>query len=65
MSLIPCTDQCIYQQDGYCTLSRATSCATVGNAAGCINFVPYCSKNGTERLTDIIHPDQFQSIRDH
>ncbi len=64
MSLIPCTDQCIYQQDGYCTLSRAASCAAVGSAAGCVNFVP-SSKNSAERLSDVVHPDQFQSIRDH
>lgn len=64
MSLIPCTDQCIYQEDGYCSLSRAASCAVTGQAAGCVNFVPRL-KNGAERLSDVIHPDQLQSVRDH
>lgn len=64
MSLIPCTDQCVYQQDGYCSLSRAASCASPGSAVGCVNFVSR-SKNGAERLTDIIHPNEFQSLRDH
>ena len=64
MSLIPCTDQCIYQEDGYCSLSRAVSCSVMGHAAGCVNFVPR-SKNGAKRLTDIIHPDQLQPFRDH
>lgn len=64
MSMIPCTDQCVYQQDGYCALSRAASCASAGCAAGCVNFVPR-SKNGAERLTDIVHPDELQSLRDN
>ena len=64
MSLIPCTDHCIYQQDGYCTLSRAASCATPGSTVGCVNFVPR-SQHGAERLTDIVHPDQLQSFRNH
>lgn len=54
MSLIPCTDPCIYQQDGCCTLCRAASCSAPGNAAGCINFVPLL-KNGAECLTDVVH----------
>lgn len=62
MSLIPCTDHCVYQQDGYCSLSRAASCAAPGNAVGCVNFVPR-SKNGTESLADVVHPNQLQSIR--
>lgn len=64
MSLIPCTDPCIYQQDGCCTLCRAASCSTPGNAAGCVNYVPV-SKNGTEGLADIVHPNQLQTIRDN
>lgn len=64
MSLIPCTDHCIYQQDGYCTLSRAASCATPGSIVGCVNYVPR-SQHGAERLSDIVHPDQLQSFRNH
>ena len=62
MSLIPCTDHCIYQQDGYCSLSRAASCAVSGTAVGCVNFVPR-SQNRTECLTDVVHANQFKSIR--
>lgn len=64
MSLIPCTDHCVYQQDGYCTLSRAASCATPGSTVDCVNFVPR-SQNRAECLTNVVHPDQFQSLRDH
>ena len=63
MSLIPCTDLCVYQQDGYCSLSRAASCAAPGSAVGCVNFVPR-SKNGAECLTDVIHPNELQSFGD-
>lgn len=63
MSLIPCTEACIYQQDGCCRLSRAASCASPGCGVSCVNFVARL-QNGTERLTNIVHPDQFQPRRD-
>ena len=62
MSLIPCTEACVYQQDGCCSLSRAASSASPGSAVGCVNFVAR-SQNGTECLTDVIHPNQLQSVR--
>lgn len=62
MSLIPCTDHCVYQQDGYCTLSRAASCATPGGTVGCVNFV-LRSQHGAERLSDVVHTDQLQPFR--
>ena len=64
MSLIPCTDRCVYQQDGYCTLAKAASCAAPGSTVSCVNFVPK-SENGIERLADVVHPDQFQPFRSH
>ena len=64
MSLISCTDNCVYQQDGYCSLSRAASCAEPGCSANCVNYVPR-SQNGAERLTDIAHTDQLQSVRNN
>lgn len=64
MSLIPCTEACVYQQDGCCALSRAASCACPGNAVGCVNFVPR-SKHGAERLADIVHTNELQALRDH
>ena len=63
MSLIACTEACVYQQDGCCHLSRAASCASPGSAVGCVNFVAR-SKHSTECLTDIVHTDQFQTLRD-
>ena len=39
MSLIQCTDPCVYQLDGRCTLVRAASQGQPGSL-GCINFVP-------------------------
>ena len=63
MSLIPCTEACIYQQDGCCRLSRAASCASPGWDVGCVNFVAR-SQHGAERLTDVVHPNQFQPVRD-
>lgn len=62
MSLIPCTEACVYQQDGCCRLARAASCASPGSAAGCVNFVAR-SQHGTECLTDVVHPNQLQTVR--
>ena len=39
MSLIQCTDPCVYQLDGRCTLVRAASQGQSGRL-GCVNFVP-------------------------
>ncbi len=64
MSLIACTEPCVYQQDGCCHLSRAASCASPGSVVGCVNFVAR-SQHGAECLTDVVHPDQLQPFRDH
>ena len=42
MSLIHCTDPCVYQRDGLCELVRAGSWGRPGY--GCVNFVPLASK---------------------
>lgn len=39
MSLIQCTDPCVYQLDGRSTLVRAASQGQPG-CLGCVNFVP-------------------------
>ena len=39
MSLIQCTDPCVYQLDGRCTLIRAASQGPPG-PLGCVTFVP-------------------------
>lgn len=59
MGLIPCTDSCVYQKDGYCSLSRALSSGMPG-IQGCVNFVPLYQKQSEQRsqgLTDIRDPD--------
>lgn len=40
MSLIACTSDCVYQQDGYCALERAVSCGLPNDIEPCVNFVP-------------------------
>ena len=66
MSLISCTDPCVYQQDGLCTLSRAASCGAPGAQARCVNFVPRlaASENRAQGLADVAHPDHLQPLRD-
>lgn len=62
LSLIACTDPCVYQEDGYCSLSRAASPGQMGNC-GCVNFVPRLqsvtgpSQQSGQSLPDIVHPD--------
>ncbi len=62
MSLIACTDPCVYQQDGRCSLARAAS----GGGSGlsrCVNFVPRSQQNG-QRLPDVGGPDHLQPVGD-
>lgn len=61
MSLIACTDPCVYQKDGYCSLSRAASSGVPGHG-GCINFVPVCpesSQQSSQRLPDVGDANQL------
>jgi hypothetical protein len=40
MSLIPCTGECVYQKEGYCSLERAASRGKPERASGnCIHFI--------------------------
>ena len=59
MSLIACTDHCVYQKDGYCTLSRANSRGEPCAESPCVNFVPRRSEHGGQRLTDIVDADEL------
>lgn len=64
MSLIACTDPCVYQKDGYCSLSRAASLGDVHHR-GCVNFVPKQNGSLQQRghgLPDIGHLDQFKPL---
>ena len=59
MSLIACTDPCVYQKDGRCTLSRAAS-AGVPEQSRCIDFVPArTSQQSVHSLSDISYSDQL------
>jgi len=40
MSLIACTDPCVYQKDGYCSLSRAVSAGYPSEDQSCVHFLP-------------------------
>jgi hypothetical protein len=57
-ALIPCTDPCIYQQEGCCTLSRAVSSGRPAMGQGCIYFLPH-SQQRRQRLPDVAHRDQL------
>lgn len=57
MSLIACTDPCVYQKDGYCSLSRAASAGEPGQSK-CVNFVPVrTSHQSGHGLTDVGNTD--------
>lgn len=62
MSLISCTDPCVYQQEGCCTLARAASCGTPGGAGQCVNFVPRSLQNRAQSLPNVVHPNQGQPL---
>ena len=70
VSLIACTSACVYQQDGYCTLERASSCGVPCAESPCVNFVPRgtavqqrrLQKRG-QRLTDVADRNELQAIR--
>ena len=59
MSLIACTDPCVYQKDGYCSLSRAASAGELGQSS-CVNFVPVQnSEQCGHSFPDVGNPDQL------
>lgn len=58
MSLIACTDPCIYQSDGYCTLSRAVSAGCPSEDLSCVHFLPRHGgplQEHRQRLSDVSH----------
>ncbi len=62
MSLIVCTDPCIYQKEGYCSLSRAASTGQ-RNPGGCVNFVPRSLQQSGQGFPDIGNTNQLQALR--
>ena len=61
LSLIVCTSECLYQQDGYCSLERAVSGGAPSKENPCVNFVPRRSslQNSGQGFPDISDPDQL------
>ena len=61
MNLIPCTDPCIYQRDGRCTLPRAGSGGSPTGSHGCVHFLPRqpASQQNRQGLADVSYRDQL------
>ena len=58
MSLIGCTNDCLYQQDGYCLLERAMSSGEASDKVPCVNYVPR-SQDGGQGLSNVAHTDEL------
>ncbi len=59
MSLIPCTDPCIYQVDGCCTLSRACSGGVATKGQTCLHYIPMTSKQNSQSLPNVFHRNEL------
>lgn len=60
MSLILCTNDCLYQNDGYCTLEQAVTCSLSKVSPGhCVNFVPRKSDQSSQRFSDVAHTNEL------
>lgn len=61
MTLIPCTNDCLYQTDGYCALEQAVTSSLPQSASGkCVNFVPRkASLQDGQRFPDVMYPDEL------
>lgn len=59
LSLIQCNSDCLYQQDGYCSLERAGASGEPAGCESCVNFVPLASKDRGQSLPDVSDPDKL------
>lgn len=61
LSLIVCTSECLYQQDGYCSLERAVSGGAPSKENPCVNFVPRRGslQNDGQGFPNIFDADQL------
>ena len=59
MSLIPCTQNCKFQDEGLCTLAQAQSAGQAVPNDTCLNFTPRLSNQHSDGLTNVAHPDQI------
>lgn len=59
MNLIFCTDPCIYQTEGHCTLSMAVSAGRPTDSTGCVHYLPRTSQQDRQRLPNIPHRNEL------
>lgn len=60
MSFIPCTDPCIYQREGCCTLDRACSGGVSDGRVGCVHYLPRTtSQKDRQRFADVPYRDEL------
>ncbi len=61
MYLIPCTDPCVYQREGRCTLTRAGSGGRPRPGQGCVHFLPCraSSQQDGQGLPDVPHRNEL------
>ena len=67
MSLIPCSTNCIYQNDGICRLDRITSSASTGTSKSsgsgrCPYFVETSGQRGLRGVIDCPRGDDVNSL---
>lgn len=58
MSFIPCTQNCIFQDEGLCTLAQAQSARQAVPNDACLNFTPRLLNQHSDGLSDVSHSDQ-------
>ena len=58
MSLIPCTQNCKFQDDGLCTLDQARAVGQAVPNDVCLNFTPKPSNQHSNSLSNVANPDQ-------
>lgn len=59
MSLIACVSDCVYQQDGFCSLERAASCGEPAGDNACVNYVPRKARPSSQFAPPASPPDLF------
>ncbi len=61
MSLISCTNNCVYQEEGCCTLERTVSSGQPSNRASCIHFIPKHSSTAGMHPAPLVNSSQESS----
>ena len=58
MSLIPCTQNCKFQNEGLCTMAQAQSVGQAVPNDVCLNFTPKLSDQHSDGFSDVADPNQ-------